>query len=93
MSVAPFTVEFTISGDLVEARRGQDTLEKLLQASGYPDHDVFAIKLAVEESLVAAIRYGNRMDPDKRVRVVYTVTAERFSACVIAEADGFDLPE
>lgn len=89
MSVAPFTTELILPGDLVGARRVQGTLEKLLGVSGFDEHDVFAIKLAVEESLITAIK-DNRLDPDKRIRVVFTVAAERFSACVIAEGDGFD---
>ena len=87
------TFELTIPSDLAEVRRVQGLIEEALQASGRTDHDVFAIKLAVEESLVKAIKHGNRMDPDKRIRIVYTVTAERFSACVIAEGDGFDPPK
>ena len=33
----------------------------------YTEHDIFAIKLAVEEALVNAIKHGNQMDPDKTV--------------------------
>jgi serine/threonine-protein kinase RsbW len=86
------TFELTIPSDLAEARRVQGLIEEALQASGRTDHDIFAIKLAIEESLVNAIKYGNRMDPDKRVRVVYTVTAERCDVRVIAEGDGFGTP-
>jgi serine/threonine-protein kinase RsbW len=88
--------ELTIPSDLSEARRVQDLIEEALQASAYTEHDIFAIKLALEEALVNAIKHGNQMDPDKRVFVVYRVTAERFDIRITDEGAGFnpaDVPD
>ena len=70
MGVAQMATELTITSELAEARRVQDLIEESLQASAYTEHDIFAIKLALEEALVNAIKHGNQMDPDKRVYVV-----------------------
>ncbi len=88
--------EITITSDLAEARRVQEQIEEALQASSYTEHDIFAIKLALEEALVNAIKHGNQMDPDKRVFVVYNVTTERFDIRITDEGAGFnpeDVPD
>jgi serine/threonine-protein kinase RsbW len=79
------TTELTIFSDLAGARRVQDLIEEVLQASDYTEHDIFSIKLDVEEALVDAIKHGNHMDPDKRVHVICTVTAERFDVRITDE--------
>jgi serine/threonine-protein kinase RsbW len=96
MGVAQMAIELTIPSDLAEARRVQELIEEALTASAYTEHDIFAIKLALEEALVNAIKHGNQMDSDKRVFIVYTVTAERFDIRITDEGEGFnpeDVPD
>jgi serine/threonine-protein kinase RsbW len=88
--------ELTIPSDLAEARRVQGLIEEALQASAFSEHDIFAIKLALEEALVNAIKHGNQMDPDKRVFITYRVTTDRFEICITDEGAGFnpdDVPD
>ena len=96
MGVAQMATELTITSDLAEARRVQSLIEDALQASAYTEHDIFAIKLALEEALVNAIKHGNQLDPDRRVFVVYSVTPERFDIKITDEGLGFnpsDVPD
>lgn len=96
MGVAQMATELTIASDLSEARRVQEQIEEALHANGYTEHDTFAIKLALEEALVNAIKHGNQMDPDKRVYVVFGVTPERFDIRITDEGAGFnpeDVPD
>jgi serine/threonine-protein kinase RsbW len=95
MSANP-SIEVTIPSDLAEARRVQSLIEEALQASAYSEHDIFSIKLALEEALVNAIKHGNQMDPDKRVFVVFQVTTQRFDIRITDEGPGFnpeDVPD
>ncbi len=88
--------EVSIASDLAEARRVQNLIEEALQACGYSEHDIFSIKLALEEALVNAIKHGNQMDPDKQVVVAYTITANRFDIRITDEGQGFnpeDVPD
>ena len=88
--------ERVIASDLAEARRVQDEIEEALQAARYDDRDIFAVKLALEEALVNAIKHGNQMDPDKRVHVAYAVTPDRFDITITDEGPGFnpdDVPD
>ncbi len=88
--------ELTIAGDLAEVRRVQEQIEEALQEATYTEHEIFAIKLALEEALVNAIKHGNQMDADKRVAVHYSVTVERFDIRITDEGSGFnpeDVPD
>lgn len=88
--------EYVIPSDLTEARRIQDEIEEALQSSRYDDQDIFAIKLALEEALVNAIKHGNQMDPEKQVQISYAVTPERFDIRITDEGPGFnpdDVPD
>jgi serine/threonine-protein kinase RsbW len=67
--------EFVIPSDLEAARRVQDRIESVVKPA-FNEHDAFAIKMAVEEALVNAIKHGNQMDPDKSVRVAYALQPE-----------------
>lgn len=90
------STDVTIQSDLSEARLLQNRIEEALQACAYSEHDIFAIKLAVEEALVNAIKHGNQMDPDKRVVVSYQITPERFDVRITDEGPGFnpdDVPD
>jgi serine/threonine-protein kinase RsbW len=61
-----------------------------MAAAGYPEDDVFAVCLGLNEALLNAVLHGNGRDPAKRVRVSYRVTAERVVAEVEDEGPGFD---
>ena len=96
MNPRDFNVNLNLPNDLAEVRRVQDEIEVALQANQFGDTDVFAIKLAVEEALVNAIKHGNQLDPDKKVRVAYTVTGERFRISISDDGPGFnpaDVPD
>lgn len=96
MSSTQIAAEVTIASDLAEARRIQNVIEEALQASNYSEHDIFSIKLALEEALVNAIKHGNQMDPDKHVTVAYQVTTDRFDIRITDEGAGFnpeDVPD
>ena len=93
MSERHVTRDFTLPSDLSEVHRVQADIEEALQSNRFGDSDVFAIKLAVEEALVNAIKHGNQMEPDKTVRVAYSVTDEQFSIRIEDEGIGFSPSE
>jgi serine/threonine-protein kinase RsbW len=91
-SPEPFVL--SIASDLAEARRVQSEIEQVLhQVSAFSEREIFAIKLAVEEALVNAIKHGNQMDPDKSVRVAYTLRPDRFDVRITDEGPGFNPDE
>jgi serine/threonine-protein kinase RsbW len=92
----PSTHDLFVASDLAEVRRVQDLVEATLQANRFGESDQFAVKLAVEEALVNAIKHGNQLDPGKRVRVQYSVAGDLFRIHITDEGPGFnpeDLPD
>jgi serine/threonine-protein kinase RsbW len=80
----------TITSDPAEARRIQDDIERILQSRRAHDHDVFSIRLALEEALVNAIKHGNQLDRAKAVHIAYRFLADRFEVHITDEGPGFD---
>jgi len=56
----------------------------------FPKKDVFAVRLAMEEALVNAVKHGNRGDPAKEARMRYFVNTEFVLLEVEDEGQGFD---
>jgi serine/threonine-protein kinase RsbW len=84
------SIQRRIPSDLNAARAFQFEIEHALQKADFTEHDIFAIKLAVEEALVNAIKHGNRLDPAKHVRVNCRVCSGRFEVHIADEGAGFD---
>lgn len=82
--------QHVIPSDLSAARRLQGEIEESLHHVHYSEQEIFAIKMAVEEALVNAIKHGNQMDPDKSVKVCYRVEHERFDISITDQGPGFD---
>jgi serine/threonine-protein kinase RsbW len=82
--------DLVIPSDPAEARRVQEQIEQLLLNSAAQTHDVFSIKLALEEALVNAIKHGNQMDRNKSVKIAYRLHADRFEVHIADDGPGFD---
>jgi serine/threonine-protein kinase RsbW len=82
--------QVAIPSDPAEARRFQDRIEQLLQDARCNDHDLFSIKLALEEALVNAIKHGNQYDSSKSVQISYQLLSDRFVIQITDQGEGFD---
>jgi len=87
------SVSLVIPSDPEEARTIQEQIEQLLQARAANDHDIFSIRLALEEALVNAIKHGNQMDRNKKVSICYRLSVDRFEIDISDEGEGFDPSE
>jgi len=82
--------QLVIASDLSAARHLQGELERSLHSLHFAEADIFAIKMAVEEALVNAIKHGNQMNPAKSVSIAYQIRPERFDVRITDEGPGFD---
>ena len=75
----------------LQAARGlaEDLLEKV-QEEGYANSALFAIRLALEEAVINAIRHGNKFDPAKSITVSVEADADQTAITVTDEGSGFD---
>jgi serine/threonine-protein kinase RsbW len=60
-----------------------------LDAVGFSGEETLAVRLALEEALVNAIKHGHRGDPDKEVRFRYRLTPQYILAEIEDEGPGF----
>lgn len=91
-----FQFETTIPSDTVRGHDVQEEIVRRLQSAGFPEHDLFGIKLALEEGIVNAIKHGNGLDPMKNVIVTCDYDGERVVLTIEDEGPGFnpeDVPD
>jgi len=60
-----------------------------LKLLGWADRDLFSVEMALVESLVNAMRHGNRLDAEKSVVVECKASPDRFWMRVEDEGPGF----
>jgi serine/threonine-protein kinase RsbW len=86
----------TIPSEPAAARKAEDAVIQEVGRFGYSEAAAFAIKLALEEGLINAIKHGNRLDPCKSVELSYDVDEERVRITIVDEGPGFapeDVPD
>lgn len=86
-------IEVTIPSDTAAGQEVQERIIQALEELNYSDRDVFGVRLALEEALVNAIKHGNRMDPQKNVRIDCSIAADKVRIEIEDEGDGFQVEE
>ena len=81
----------SIASETSLGREIQERIIGVLEARSYSDHDLFGVRLALEEALVNAIKHGNRMDPDKQVHIECCFDDDRVRIVIEDEGTGFDV--
>lgn len=71
----------------------QERIISLLNTLRFAERDVFGVRLALEEALVNAIKHGNQMDPNKKVRVTCRVDSEKVRVEIEDQGEGFQLDD
>lgn len=66
----------------------RDLLE-VLERENWTQDQMFAIRMAVEEAVMNAIKHGNSEDRSKKVMVLFRIESDRFYAKISDEGGGF----
>jgi serine/threonine-protein kinase RsbW len=83
------TIRATIDSDFTAAHEVQRRIMERVEHHRYDSGSCFAIKLAVDEAIINAIKHGNKLDPRKKVYIEATVTAEKTEIIIEDEGPGF----
>ena len=89
-------LKFTIKSDFMQGREVQSRILEDIEKHGFDSQAVFAVKLALEEALINAIKHGNRMDPAKHVHVEAKIDSKQAEITIEDEGPGFkrtDVPD
>jgi serine/threonine-protein kinase RsbW len=79
-----------LPSDLSKIPELQQEMMELLQRHNFPEGDIFAVRLAVEEAVANAMKHGNRLSPHKYVEVTVGVEDDAVWVRVHDEGEGFD---
>lgn len=85
----PTRLRFDIPSDF---EHGRDVLEQIMDAVArhrFTENATFAIKLALDEAMINAIKHGNKLRPDKRVTIEATVSDELADIVIHDQGEGF----
>jgi len=88
----PWT-EIDFGSCLHRAREVETEILTACEKHHFSENDLFAIKLALEEALVNAVKHGNKLDPAKMVRVRYRACDQRADVIIEDEGTGFNPAE
>ena len=80
----------TIPSDFNAGRDVQERILADVQNQGFTSDNTFAIRIALEEAMVNAIKHGNGLDPAKKVHVESRVTPKRIEITIEDEGPGFE---
>jgi serine/threonine-protein kinase RsbW len=83
-------VQIVLLNDFAETRRLGQEITSLLAVWEYNQRDRLAVRLALDEALVNAVKHGNQMDDNKQVHVAYRITDDRIEITIEDEGPGFD---
>ena len=81
---------FTIPSDLAASRDVHKAIMERVESLHYGEQSTFAIRLALEEGLMNAIKHGNKLDRSKTVHVEAKVTAKSTQITIEDQGKGFD---
>ena len=84
------TLRFRFASRLEHGHAVQQKILDEVARHDFGDDASFAIRLALEEALVNAIRHGNKLDESKSVEVWAKVTPEALEVTIQDEGPGFD---
>jgi len=85
-----YAASVVIDSDTAQGQRIQTDIVAIAQKCEFSEPELFAIRLAIEEALVNAIKHGNGSDPTKKVRIDYSVDTEKIHIRIEDEGPGFD---
>jgi len=88
--------EVFIPTDLNAAKAVAERVLEQAKACRYSEETIFAIKLAMEEALINAIKHGNRNDPGKQLQVEFALDGRQAVIRITDQGNGFcpdDLPD
>jgi serine/threonine-protein kinase RsbW len=84
---------FTIPSDIAASRDVHRAIMDRVESYKYGEQSTFAIRLALEEGLMNAIKHGNKLDRGKTVHVQAKVTSRSTEIVIEDQGKGFDRRE
>jgi serine/threonine-protein kinase RsbW len=94
--MAQDVLQYVLPSDFAKMREAQSQILAAVAKHHFDDESVHAIRLALEEGLINAIKHGNKLDPKKTVDVDCKVDDKKFWIRIHDQGAGFkrkDVPD
>ncbi|MDR0328486.1 MAG: ATP-binding protein [Planctomycetaceae bacterium] len=85
-----WTRECTFPSDMGTAHNLIEEVVGKVRSDQWNDKDIFALELSLEETLMNAVKHGNKSDPSKTVRFECKLNEDMVYVRVEDEGEGFD---
>ncbi|MBL9122710.1 MAG: ATP-binding protein [Planctomycetaceae bacterium] len=82
--------EWVIPSELAEGSRVLEEILEQLANHEWGTHDIYSVRLALDEAIVNAIKHGNRHDESKQVRIACKLRPRELWVEIADEGPGFD---
>lgn len=83
---------WTIPSTNADAAAVQQQIVDVIESQNYKRDCVFAVRLALDEALVNAVKHGNKNDPTKTVHIDFTIDDQKMVIQIEDQGEGF-VPE
>jgi len=61
-----------------------------LKTNNFSSDDIFAVHLALQEAFINAVKHGNKLNADKKIKIKYSVSADKIEIRVSDQGQGFE---
>lgn len=88
--------KLNLPSEIESVEKAASEAEKFARDSGLDDAHLFAIDMAVRESVANAVKHGNKFDTEKNVDITFSNTEKGFEVTVRDYGNGFmveDVPD
>jgi serine/threonine-protein kinase RsbW len=85
--------EFSLASRLESVDEAAMLADKFAKSVGLGDEFIYAVDLAVRESVANAVKHGNKFDESKDVELTFTDSGEIFEMTVRDHGPGFNIEE
>jgi serine/threonine-protein kinase RsbW len=92
----PEILEIKLPSRIESVEEAADRADEFARTRGYGDEVIFAVDLAIRESVVNAVKHGNKFDESKDVEITFADSEDGFEITVRDYGTGFsveDIPD
>ena len=83
-------IEVTLETLLDSVGLAEEICLRIAGAAGFDEDDCHKIGMSVREGVINACKYGNEMQREKKINLVFELTSRRFVIRILDQGKGFD---
>ncbi len=91
--IVPETREIRLPSRIGSVEEAAEKADQFARERGYSDEVIFAVDLAIRESVANAVKHGNKFDEDKDVEITFLDSDNGFEITVRDHGTGFSIED